>query len=78
VPDEGGSSGEGSGNYLAHANGREEFDAGLMVDRKTMEKTESMSTRERLTSEAISEGTDTEKKKGKKKGRIIQKTKRYG
>ena len=46
-----------------------EFDAGLMVDRKLRKKAESMSKTAGLASEALSEGTATQKKQG----RIFQK-----
>jgi hypothetical protein len=44
-----------------------EFGADLMVDHKIMKKAESMSKTESLTSDALAEGTDRQKKKAKKK-----------
>jgi hypothetical protein len=55
-----------------------EFDAGLMVYRKLRKKAESMSGTERLASEALSEGTDTQKKMGGGKGSVFQERKDTG
>jgi hypothetical protein len=51
-----------------------EFDAGLMIDRNLKKKAESMSKTGCLASEALSEGTATQKEKG----RIFQKRKDTG